>query len=85
MDAEKERQFWRRFHQKTITYHVPLPARPWYQRYAEHYISAHPGLRLVAHTPDMVSKYIDDLGRHGQLRRMTGSVRTPLPAINPAG
>jgi len=43
MDAEKERQLWRRFHQKTITYHVPLPARPWYQRYAERYISAHPG------------------------------------------
>ncbi len=68
MDAEKERQFWRRFHQKTIAYHVSPPARPWYRRYAEGYISARPGLRLVAHTPDRVSKYIDDLGRHGRLR-----------------
>ena len=68
MDAEKERQFWRRFHQKTIAYHVPPPARPWYQRHVEHYISAHPELRLAAHSSDTVSSYLDDLGRQGKLR-----------------
>ncbi len=94
MDAEKERQFWRRFHQKTIAYHVPPPARPWYRRHAEHYISTHPGLRLAAHTPDTISKYLDDLGRHGHLRdwqlRQQGSLEgmqhhpgaeTPHPRI----
>ncbi len=68
MDAEKERQFWRKFHQKTIAYHVPSPARPWYRRHAERYISAHSGLRLAAHSPDTVSSYLDDLGRQGHLR-----------------
>jgi len=68
MDAEKERLFWQRFHQKTIACHVPPPERPWYRRHAERYITAHSELRLAAHTPDTVSKYIDDLGRHGQLR-----------------
>jgi len=68
MDAEKERLFWRRFHQKTIAYHVPPVARPWYRRHAERYISAHSGLRLASHTSEMLSTYLDDLGRQGELR-----------------
>ena len=68
MDAEKERLFWRRFHQKTIDYLVPSVARPWYRRHAERYISAHSGLRFASHTSETLSTYLDVLGRQDELR-----------------
>jgi len=60
--------FWDKFIDKTKAYNINDKARRWYVRHAEAYIKAHPDSRLMTHTADMVTAYINEKGRHPHIK-----------------
>lgn len=67
MQKEKVTRFWDNYVQKTKQYTVSTKSVHWYVKHVERYIKAHPGLRLVHHTQQNLTQYLEDLGRTGRL------------------
>lgn len=67
MQKDKVSRFWDKYVEKTKNYHVPGNAVRWYVKHVERYIKAHAGHRLAQHTAQILSDYLDDLGRTARL------------------
>ena len=61
-------RFWRNYLSVLDKYSVPASTRLWYRKHVEHYIAAHPELRLQHHLPRHVDSYLAAKGRIGHLQ-----------------
>ena len=62
-DSQAVSRFWHNYLSILEKASVPEGARKWYRIYADRYIQAHPGVRLSAHTPQLVDDYRTAKGR----------------------
>lgn len=60
-------RFWDKYIEKTISYGVKSDAARWYVKRCEQYIKHHEPLRLIEHTPEIIHRYLEKLGRNIQL------------------
>jgi len=64
MQRDKISRFWDKYIIKLMHYNVPEQYRRWYVKRVEAYIKAHPELPLKHHTEEILTKYLNDLGRN---------------------
>ncbi len=60
-------RFWRQYAEVLRTFKVPSKSLPWYRRHIEGFITDHPHLRLRAHTPESIAKWLESVGRSPQI------------------
>jgi integron integrase len=67
MNDEKVARFWDNYIDKTCSYGVKHEVCRWYVKRCEEYIKAHAPLRLAEHTPEVIHRYLEKLGRNTRL------------------
>jgi len=68
MQRDKISRFWDKYIIKLMDYNVSEQYRRWYVKRVEAYIKAHPELPLKHHTEEILTKYLNDLGRNERLQ-----------------
>ena len=67
MNKENITRFWDKYIDKTIFYGVKHEVSRWYVKHCEYYIKRHEPLRLAEHSPEVIHRYLQDLGRNIRL------------------
>ena len=67
MDSSVSR-FWDNFINKSISYGIKPVVVRWYVKHAEDYIKAHKTRRLAEHTPQILERYLNEIGRQSNLK-----------------
>jgi len=68
MTEESISRFWEKYIEKTSANRVSTAAGHWYVKHVERYLKAHENIRLVNHSVELLTSYLDDLGRKGRLK-----------------
>lgn len=68
MDLVQFRRLWDKYIAKTRSYKVPDKAIRWYVIRVEQYIKTHHNLPLEEHSPEILNKYLQGLGRQHRLK-----------------
>ncbi len=67
MTKDKIARFWDKYIEKTVSYGIKPDVCRWYVKRCESYIKAHEPLRLAEHSPEVIHRYLEDLGRNIRL------------------
>jgi len=67
MEKDRIARFWDKYIEKTISYGIKYEVCRWYVKCCERYIKQHEPLRLVEHTPEVIHRYLEKIGRNTQL------------------
>lgn len=67
MKTDQITRFWDKYINKTISYGVKPEVCRWYVKRCEIYIKEHEPLRLAEHTPEVIHRYLENIGRNIRL------------------